>query len=360
MSRRIAFVLPSLLGGGAEFVAATWAQELTVRGYEVEIVLLRARPEEPELSGVTVISASREGVGRRGETAALRRYLAGSTAELVISMMTRANIQLLREVARLAADKRPRVAISERNIPFAERSHSALHVAARNLAFRRLYRKADAFIAISHPVGAVFAFAGDLPGERVWVVPNPAVGKVGSYRAREAAASSQPIHLVIPGRLVDKKRPHLALEIAARVATEHPVEGVTFFGAGPLDASLASAGGDVPVHLAGRVENWFEALPPNAVCLLPSAVEGFGNVLLEAASQGVPCVVGSTAYGSADALVPGVSGAFARSDSVDEYAHAVLEAHRQRTDVPAGWLDVFSTRGSTDVLERAIRATLAR
>lgn len=354
---RISFILPSLIGGGAEFVAKSWADELVRRGYAVDIVLLRAEELETESSdGARVIVACRTGSGRKAEYRALRGYLETSDAALVIAMMTRANLQLIRAASRMDAG-RPRIAVSERNIPFAEPEHSRSHVWLRRMAYRYFYPRADLFLSISHSVGAAFGFATEMPASRLWVVPNPALGKVRTFERRPSAAG-EPINLVVPGRLVNKKRPLLAIEIADRVHPNTPVESITFFGSGPMSEDLAGLERPYEIRLPGRVERWFEGLPPAAICLLPSAVEGFANVLIEAASQGVPCVVASTAFGSSDAVVPGVSGFFARTDSVEEYARAILEAQQMEVVVPRAWLDTFSLRSSTDVLERAIEASL--
>lgn len=358
MTTHIAFVLPSLLGGGAEFVTREWAAELSRRGHTVDIVLLRAETQEPEVAdGVRVLSACAAGSGRRAENRALLNYLRSTRATLAISMMTRANFQLILMRARLTGSPM-KIAISERNIPYVEADQSRLHVWLRQLAYRALYRRADLFIAISHATGSVFSYASGLASNRVWVVPNPALGKVRSQAIRERAAATG-LHLVVPGRLVDKKRPLLAVAIADAVNAIHPVDSLTFFGTGPLREILSELQRPYEIHLPGRIDLWFEHLPAGTVCLLPSAVEGFGNVLIEAASQGVPCVVGSTAFGSSDAIIPGVSGVFARTDSIEEYARSVLEAHAMSPSSPAAWLDTFSLQHSINVLERAIDSTIA-
>jgi len=360
VTTRVAFVIPSMLGGGAEFVTTTWAQELVDRSYQVEIILLRARPDEPEPPrGVDVIVGAHLGDGRRAEARAIERYLASDPADIVISMMTRANIQLLR-AARRRGGGRPIIGISERNMPFAEKNHSALHLAARNLAYRYYYPRADLFIAISHSVGAAFSVLSGLDSEKVWVVPNPALGKVHDRPSPSAASDAAGLTLVVPGRLVDKKRPMLAVEIADRVCEDVRLERVIFFGDGPLRSDIGRLERSYVIETPGRVERWFEGLPPGSVCLLPSEVEGFANVLLEASSQGIACVVGSTAYGSSDAIIPGVTGEFARTDGVDEYVRAVRAAMTLTVAPPAAWLDVFSTSASVDVLERAIHGTMQR
>lgn len=355
MTRKIAFVLPSLVGGGAEFVTKMWATEIARRGDDVEIVLLRARDGEPTLDGVHIRRVSTAGAGRAHETKALRQYLLTERPDIAIAMMTRANFQLLAVVESLPKKARPRVVISERNIPFAESHHSAAHVFARDRAYRSLYPRADAFIAISHPVGAVFQYAARLRRDRVWVIPNPAVAKSGIQLPSETQPHADSVTLVVPARVVAKKRPMLAVDIADRLAPLIGV-GVHYFGSGELSEEISRVRRPYPIELKGRVENWFDHIPANGVVLLPSAVEGFGNVLPEAASRGVPSVVGSTAFGSADAIVPGVTGFFARADSVEEYADAVLRATRLPRTAPETWLSEFSAENSVNLLLRLIES----
>lgn len=353
MTRKIAFVLPSLVGGGAEFVTKMWATEVARRGDDVEIVLLRAREGEPTLEGVRIRHLAKTGAGRAKETKALRQYLVTERPDVAIAMMTRANFQLLAVVQSLPKKSRPRVVISERNIPFAESHHSAAHVFARDQAYRSLYPRADAFIAISHPVGAVFQYAARLRRDRVWVIPNPAIAKSGVHLPSETRPHPDSVTLVVPARVVAKKRPMLAIDIADRLAPNVDV-AVQYFGAGELSDEIAKVRRPYPIELKGRVENWFDHIPADGVVLLPSAVEGFGNVLPEAASRGVPSVVGSTAFGSADAIVPGVTGFFARADSVEEYADAVLRAARLPRSAPETWLQEFSAENSATLLMRLI------
>ncbi|QJU54583.1 glycosyltransferase [Herbiconiux sp. KACC 21604] len=353
MSRTIVFVLPSLVGGGAEFVTKMWAQEVAARGDRVEVVLLRSREGEPTIDGVSIKPLASAGAGRAGEMKALRDYLSSTKPDVAIGMMTRANFQLLSVVRSLPRRQRPKVVISERNIPFAEAHHSALHVFVRDTAYRRLYSKADAFIAISHPVGAVFQYAARLKRERVWVIPNPAIAKSGIELPADPAPVKGSVTLVVPARVVAKKRPLLAIEIADRLAADVDVS-VQYFGVGELSDTVGAVERDYPIELMGRIENWFDHIPANGVVLLPSAVEGFGNVLPEAAARGVPSVVGSTAFGSADAIVPGVTGYFARADSVDEYVDAVRRAVELPRAAPEGWLHEFSAENSVELLLRLV------
>jgi glycosyltransferase involved in cell wall biosynthesis len=75
-------------------------------------------------------------------------------------------------------------------------------------------------------------------------------------------------------------------------------------------------------RLAWR-DDWLSLADEETVVLLSSGVEGLGNVLIEASAARIPCVAGSTALGCADALVTGVTGYLAVSDTPADYANAV-------------------------------------
>lgn len=290
--------------------------------------------------------------GRLSEMRALRRWLGTREADdVVISMMTRANFQTLM----LRRRGGPRLVISERNIPRREPGQGGLHLLVRNSLFRWLYPRADSFVAISHPVASYFYGVGRVDPSRIWVIPNPATGKTGSA---ESDVDIKPrrghLKVVVPGRLVDAKRPLLALDICDELARRGVAVSLHYFGEGDMRSDLEGQVKSYPVSIRGRVERWFEELDGESVVLLPSAVEGFGNVLLEASAVGVPVVVGSNTYGSADAVIPGVTGFFARGDTVEDFADAVQASCQLSSAVPEGWLDQFSTENSVLALSRCI------
>ena len=116
-----------------------------------------------------------------------------------------------------------------------------------------------------------------------------------------------PVELVLAGRLVPQKRPLLVIETAAELNAQGVRAVVSVFGDGPLLAAVTERAEALGVELRhhGWIEDWFEHCGGNAVLLLPSSREGFGNVLVEAAAMGIPSVAASEALGVADADRPG-------------------------------------------------------
>src|SRR5262249_28909954 len=127
-------------------------------------------------------------------------------------------------------------------------------------------------------------------------------------------------------------------------------------GDGPLRADLddyAEAHG-IGLTFLGWRQPWWESVTDVDCLLLPSAIEGFGNVLVEAANAGIPSVARSSALGVADAIVPGITGELVTGDTADELADGVLRAIRPTVETPlARWLARFTADSS---MERLITA----
>ncbi|WGW12166.1 glycosyltransferase [Saxibacter everestensis] len=351
---RIAILLPSLHGGGAEFVAVQWGRYLANRGAAVTFLTTHARKEQR--------SEHLPGGWFGGRILALRNRLRAREFDVVLALAPHWNLIAL--LASRMLPGRPTIAISGRTIETGARR--AGNNKAIELALARIwYRFADAFIAISHASGAEAQTMFSVPTDRLWVVPNPAMGKVSrrSLSSETDVSDSGTLHIVVPGRLTPSKRPSLAIQVAQQCAktSGRPVY-LHFFGSGrEEEKARAAVPDDLTTIFHGWVENWFDHVPPGAVVLLPSQVEGFANVLVEAAAMGVPSVASSRALGVSDAIVPGITGQLALSDAPSDYAHAVLAAESIRPGAEIDhWLDRFSAQSSGECLEQAIMTAVAR
>jgi glycosyltransferase involved in cell wall biosynthesis len=351
---RIVVLTQNDRGGGAEFVARTWADGLAKRGHEVSFVATAAPAAEP-VDGVVYL---RRSPSPRPPVLELRDHLNSWRPDVVLSLLTYPNLVAL--LAARLASPRPPVVISERNVPSVLLRQQGRSQRLQLRLARRIYRFASAVVAISHPVAADLVSGFAVDPARCTVVPNPAIAKVeGRQRERE---TSERLHLVLPCRLVEQKDPLLIVEVAKILSRRGRDVELTIFGVGPLEAEVrretSSAG--IPTHMAGWQEEWFLKCPPGAVVCLPSHVEGFGNVLVEAAAVNVPVVTMSSALGVADAVIPGVTGHLATTRDPEEFADLVDEASRLPTWNVDGWLRRFSPEESTAKVERVLRQQVDR
>lgn len=384
---RVGIAITSLHGGGAELVARRWADGLASRGHDVIVYVYepggttgRKAPEQLVSSAVTVRAFRARGrVGRLlGLPRWLRRQSADDGLDVLVSMLTYTNLAAL---AGWRLGPRPACAliVSERNAPTVYLPLRGAGGRAQVRAARLAYRAADAVIAVSHPVAGDLVGGYGIPAARCFVVPNPVLNRAPAGRpeltsidgdsATDAPAkpAAAPLTVAFVGRLVPQKQPARfvdTLEELARRLGPHGVRGIVI-GTGTLDQStrVAAAAAGVSIEHVGWQEPWTAAaLHAGAdVLLLPSAVEGFGNVLVEAADAGLPSVAASTALGVADAIVPGLTGELALTDAPQDLADAVLRAVApDHGGLPLGrWLDRFSVPASLDALERVLTLTRA-
>jgi glycosyltransferase involved in cell wall biosynthesis len=357
---RILIVTTSLTGGGAEFVARTWAQWLAAEGHDVRVASLTPRADETAPDGVRLLRL--KGRGSLRSARAIRALVHDDPVDAVLSLQNFPNLVVLTALAGLA--QRPLVLVSERNITAREGEPFSLGDRAKDLLAKRLYRRADLVVAISHPVAAELVSAYGIAGDQFVVVPNPA-GQRSEARGRttrEPISADGPLHLVLPMRLVPQKRAQLAVEAAALLRAEGVDTRLVCFGRGPgLDALRdAAALSDVPLDVPGWTADWVADSPADAIAVLPSYREGFGNVLVEAALGGIPSVAVSNAYGVADALVPTVSGALAFAGTPTDLAAAILRARDTSQTHTARWAQRFSTDSSGRLLLSAFETARTR
>lgn len=358
---RIAIVLPSSSGGGAEHVGTVWAEELRRRGHDCVVLETHPKTDRPlDRATTRRLHVSHGGAVLRSvrRVVALRRAIEREHPDLVLSLLTFQNLLCLAATASLPAGRRPRLVISERNMPTLILGQSGPRGRLQLLAARFWYRRADAVIAISHAVAASLLSRFAIDPSRCWVVPNPTA--LVDLADREALIATQepqdgPIRVVMPFRYVRQKQPLRGVRTAAELHRRGvPVE-LHLVGDGPLLERVRTAAkeADLPVVAHGWKPDWYGRLPPRSVVLLPSDYEGFGNVLVEAASVGAPSVACSAAMGVADAIVPDVTGVLSPSPAARDLADAVLRADALRP-VRTEWLRRFSREESTRVLLRVL------
>lgn len=173
--------------------------------------------------------------------------------------------------------------------------------------------------------------------------------------------------VVFAGRLIPEKQAATVVGGVMRAARHRPDLRGAIFGGGPelgaVRAEIERTGAADVVRAPGFVAaNELEAALRRALCLvLPSRREGYGMVVIEAASMGVPTVtVAGPDNAAVEHVVDGVNGFIAPDASPDQLAAAILavaDAGEQLRATTADWFAANAHELSIETsLERVLEA----
>ena len=229
-------------------------------------------------------------------------------------------------------------------------------------AYRRAAAEVCAIVCLSEAVRGEIADVLGPDAPEMVVIPNaidPAWTRPASDGERAAARRALGIPedaelvVAIVARLIPRKR----IADSIRAAACLPSCWMVICGDGPLDAELrALAAGNPQVVFTGFRLDPRPVYAAADVSLLASWEEGFGQVLLEAASAGLPCVVVDDS-----GLSPMVAGwgAAASAPTGEAIAEALLLAATRSRAGARAWAEAHGPEGwaraHLEVLERAVR-----
>jgi len=340
---RIAVLVPSLEGGGAERSMLTLVRAFLERGREVDLVVCRLKgayvdtvPQQARLvvleaasrlrSRLAALFASRgwpgpvlRAVVLPGKSApeieymaSLKRYLRDRQPDVLLSAMTYANLAAL--WARNSVNPALPVAISER---IALTQHCESASCRRKLRWRHLpalvrqnYPSADAIVAVSNQVAEDLVTITGLPRRAVQTIYNPVVDDLLRSQAAEQVShpwfdAGEPPVLIGVGRLAEQKDFSTLIRAFARVHATRPVR-LLILGEGKqrrlLQDLAVQFNVEADVDMPGFVDNPFQYMARAAMLVQSSEYEGLPGVLIQALGCGCPVVSTNCPGGAAEIL----------------------------------------------------------
>jgi glycosyltransferase involved in cell wall biosynthesis len=187
---------------------------------------------------------------------------------------------------------------------------------------RRGYRRLDAVAVLTSHEEETYRALLDGAPTRVARIPN-AVAAVGVPPSTLDADV-----VVAAGRLNSQKGFDLLIAAWAIVAARRPEWKLRIYGSGPerarLQLQIDALGLGERVTLDGRHPRLGDAMAAASLFVLSSRFEGFGMVLVEAMSAGLPVVTFDSPYGPADIVSDGSDGLLVPAEDIDALAAALL------------------------------------
>ena len=375
---RIALLLPSLGGGGAEASMLRTAAALLERGHEVDLVVCRkSGPLVDQVAlGVRVVELQ-PGFGISGRLHALAADPGGVAVlarPVLLARKAPHRLPFLPDLVRYLRERRPEALLAALPTP------NLMAVWARRLArvgtrivvserstlsatidgvgkwrkrylpplLRRTYLMADGIIAVSNGVAADLASVTGIPPARITTVYNPVVTPELHAKARQPLdhpwfqPGAPPVVLGV-GSLTPQKDFPTLIRAFARVRA-HSRGRLVILGqaASPrkteeqraeLMALAASLGITDEIDLPGFVSNPFAYMARAAAFVLSSRREGLPGVLIQALACGCPVVSTDCPHGPMEILDGGRYGELVPIADVDAMAraiHATLESTPDR------------------------------
>jgi glycogen synthase len=320
--------------GGVEELTARLAAQLRGAGDEVEVWTHRHPadlPAEQELNGVAVRRFAFPLPSASGLASFPHRARAASDALRKAAEAFRPDVLHVQAfssngvyASRLARRLRLPLVVTLQGETVMDDHDVYRHSTVLRLTLRQALRRADAVTACSRFVLADAEERFGLAPGRGIVIPNGV----------ELDEDVEPEPLELPftrfvlgfGRLVEKKGFDLLVTAFERIADAHPDVGLVIGGDGPVRATLAGERVVLPGALSRGQVAW--ALDAASVFVLPSRVEPFGIVVLEALRAGRPVVV-STRGGATEIARDGLDGIAVDPEDVPALAAAIDRVLRE-------------------------------
>ncbi|MFD6364065.1 stealth conserved region 3 domain-containing protein, partial [Streptomyces roseolus] len=172
----------------------------------------------------------------------------------------------------------------------------------------------DALVSLTELTTDWFAESLGASAPRLATIPN---AMPEGYRPRSDLGGKT---IVVAGRMVPEKQLDHAIQAFAELSDEFPDWRLRLFGDGPqlvnLRRLVESLGMHDRIELVGRSQQMAEEWAKAAICLMPSRVESFGLVMLEAFTAGVPVVAYDALTGPSQIVRHEVDGLLVPADDV--------------------------------------------
>lgn len=335
---KISILLPDLRGGGVERIRIVLAHEFVRAGHEVEFVLMQARGELLHEARSQFSIYDLKCQKTRHLLIKLMHYVRARKPDALL-----AGMWPLTGVAGLA------VRLSRQSLRLVASEHVDFRHAASHSQFEKLvlkyfgswfYAPCRSVVAVSDGVAESLAAIAGIPQNVLEVIHNPArplVNEAMSESDRSLLSEwiAGEVRLIAIGSFIKAKGFDVLLH-ALKEVRQHMDAQLLILGDGPLRNEMENIrdnlGLSQSVYLPGFRPNPRAFFDYADAFVLSSNWEGFGNVIVEALSAGVPVVSTNCQSGPAEILDHGKYGILVSVGNHKDLAQGIMDILRWPKD----------------------------
>lgn len=178
-------------------------------------------------------------------------------------------------------------------------------------------RRLDAFVVLTNRDAESWSSVKDAT-----VIPNP----ISISNAQRSTCKNK--RVISVGRLSEEKGFDMLIDAWKIVAEKYPDWELNIYGEGELKNSIENQIKenhlDNHIHLCGTTKNVTEKYAESSIYVMSSRFEGFGLVLIEAMSCGLPCISFNCPHGPSDIIHHNEDGLLVENGNVEKLAHSII------------------------------------
>ena len=355
---KISFFLPKLSSGGAERVIIDIANNLSKRGYFIDIVLAKGGNIYLEEISPSVNIINLKSKSTILSFFPLSRYLKKSRPYGIISALSHANCAVL--LAGNIIDKNIKIVVSERNISYRKTKNK--------IGFKRIildwlikyfYPQAKCIVTVSEGVRKSIISTYKFKDDQVKCILNPIDFKKINKLKSESILNNEIINdlknenqkiILSVGSLTKQKNYSLLIK-AFKIVSEQINCKLIILGEGPERLNLKRLCRDLEIdsksiYLPGFIANPFPYMKACDLFVLSSLWEGLPNVLIQALACNCNIISTDCDAGPREILEDGKWGRLIKVNDIDALANAILKElsskNQQYGDSKMGGLNRFN------------------
>lgn len=329
--RTLAFYLPALAGGGAERVVLDMCALMIARGHTAWLVLDRHIGELANQIPHGVKLAVLEAAKTTQAAPKLAVWLKANRPDVLISSLPYNNLTAV--AAHALSGRKAKLVLWEHNMFTPHPLIRDKRFPILRLAARLMYGRSDRMIAVSNAVAEDLSTSTGVPRNRIDVIYNPikpaALNTLPAAPPHTWLAARELPVVISAGRLMKIKDFATLVRAFAAMSSALPSR-LIILGEGDERGSLLALADELGVAdrvlLPGFVEQPWKWMAHARVFALSSIQEGFGNVIVEALSCGVPVVSTDSGAGPAEILGHGAFGEVCKVGNAPQLADALKKA----------------------------------